>query len=76
MEKWSASFCPQWASAVGLPLPEAFREGGSPSKEKAHMKLRVFVGGYLIQHAFIQQVFIDQLPGSVLGTRDLVEDQT
>ena len=76
MEKWSASFCPQWAPAMRLPLPGAFREGGSPRKEKAHMKLRVFLGGYLIQHAFIQQVFIDQLPGSLLGTRDLAEDQT
>lgn len=61
---------------MGLPLPGALREGASPRKEKAHLKLRVFLGGYLIQHAFIQQVFIDQVPGSVLGTRDLAEDQT
>lgn len=61
---------------MGLPPPGAFREGGSPRKEKAHLKLRVFVDGYLTQHAFIQQVFIDQVPGSVLGTRDLAEDQT
>lgn len=63
---------PHWAAAVGLPLPGAFREGGSPKKQKAHMKLTVLLGGCLIQHAFIQQVFIDPLCARLCGIQQRI----